>query len=74
VSCYCNTPACLPACRTIIEEQGQAVCDPGVPLTEYQRVAAYRLNQLLARQLPRKLALAARDVSDLRRHTCMQHL
>jgi hypothetical protein len=39
------------------------VADPGVPLNESQRVAAYRLNELLTRQLPRKLALAARDVS-----------
>ena len=36
--------------------------DPSVPLTERQQVAVYRMNELLYRQMPRRLTLAAREV------------
>ncbi|KAL6746704.1 hypothetical protein V8C86DRAFT_1820156 [Haematococcus lacustris] len=49
--------------RTREEEgEGSSGSDPTQPLSEWQQVARYRLNELLLRQLPRKLALAARDV------------
>jgi len=48
--------------RTLVEEAGAPAPDPRVPLSEMQRVAVYRLNELLRLQLGKKLALAAREV------------
>ncbi len=55
--------------RTALEEAGQAPPPPNdalPPLSEAQKVASYRLSQLLYRQLPDKMQLAAREV---RRHS-----
>lgn len=49
-------------CRTVVEEGGRPSADPAVALTELQRVAKYRLVELLHGQLPKKLSLAAREV------------
>jgi len=48
--------------RTVVEERGQPSTDPSVPLTEMQKVAVYRMNELLRLQLSKKLTLAAREV------------
>eukprot|EP00967_Tisochrysis_lutea_P029034 scaffold33930_cov21-Tisochrysis_lutea.AAC.1 len=47
--------------RTVVEERGQPSTDPSVPLTEMQKVAVYRMNELLRLQLSKKLTLAARE-------------
>jgi hypothetical protein len=59
--------ACLAFClpRTACEESGQQPCPANAlqqPLSEAQRVAVYRLSQLLYRQLPDKLAIANKEV------------
>lgn len=48
--------------RTLVEEGGAASPDPAVILTDAQKVAVYRINELLRKQLSKKLQLAARDV------------
>lgn len=47
---------------TLVEECGNAAWDPAVPLSDSQQVAVYRMNELLYRQLPRKLQLAGKEV------------